>query len=66
MHSNVWSLSLQRSGLKFLPPSYVAMLKSLSTGAEEAGTSYILKGYGIYYMIYCRAQNFDRENLDGY
>ena len=34
-HSKVSSVSLQRSGLKILPP----ILKSLSTGAEEAGTT---------------------------
>ena len=31
--SKVWSVSLQQSGLKILP----SMLKSLSTGTEEAG-----------------------------
>ena len=34
-HSKVWSVSVQRSNLKILP----LMLKSLSTGAEEAGTT---------------------------
>ena len=33
-HAEAWSVSPQRSGLKILP----FMLKSLSTGAEEAGT----------------------------
>ena len=33
--SKVWSVSLQQSGLKILPP----ILKSLSTGAKEAGTT---------------------------
>ena len=34
-HSKVWSVSLRRAGLKILPP----MLKSFSTGAEEARTT---------------------------
>ena len=35
-HAKVWSVSLQRSGLKILPP----MLKCLSTGAEAGTTRY--------------------------